>query len=444
MRYLPHTDDEIAAMLSVVGSRELDDLFSHLPADCRRSRPMELPEAMTEWELDRHMDALAGRTATSPRYKVFLGAGSYSHHIPASVSYLLGRSEFSTAYTPYQPEISQGTLQAIYEYQTLVTRLLGMDVANASMYDGASALAEALLMAIRITRRTAVAISRAIHPHYREVVRAYLRPTGTSVVELDYRPDGRTDLGGVAGAPELAAIAIQSPNFFGCIEDLNAAARTAHADGKTLLVAGFTEPLAFGLIQNPGRQGADIACGEGQSFGIPRSFGGPGLGMFAANKEFMRSMPGRLVGKTTDRQGRRGFVLTLATREQHIRRDKATSNICSNQGLCATTAAMYMASLGGTGLRELAELNHDKCGYLKAALAAAGFRLPFGAPGFNEFVVTFPAGFDRTWQRLLRRRIVAGLPLGAYYPELAGSYLLCVTETMSREELDELVKEVSA
>jgi glycine dehydrogenase subunit 1 len=444
MRYLPHTNDEITAMLSTVGVRDLEELFSHLPADCRRSRPMELPEAMTEWELNRHMDSLAGRTATFPRYKVFLGAGSYDHHIPASVSYLLGRSEFSTAYTPYQPEISQGTLQAIYEYQTLVTRLLGMDVANASMYDGASALAEALLMAIRITRRTTVAVSKAVHPHYREVVRAYLRPTGYNVIELDYGPDGRTDLNGAAGVPELAAIAVQSPNFFGCIEDLNAAAQIAHADGKTLLVACFTEPLAFGLVKNPGQQGADIACGEGQSFGIPRSFGGPGLGMFAAKKEFMRSMPGRLVGKTTDRQGRQGFVLTLATREQHIRREKATSNICSNQGLCATTAAMYMASLGGTGIRELSELNHDKCAYLKAALAAAGFRLPFGAPTFNEFVVTFPSDFDRTYQRLLRRRVVAGLPLAAYYPELAGSYLLCATETLSREDLDELVKEVSA
>jgi glycine dehydrogenase subunit 1 len=312
------------------------------------------------------------------------------------------------------------------------------------MYDGASALAEALLMAIRITRRTTVAVSRAIHPHYREVVRAYLRPTGYTVIELDYGADGRTDLGGAAGVPELAAIAIQSPNFFGCIEDLQAAAQTAHDDGRTLLVACFTEPLAFGLVKNPGRQGADIACGEGQSFGIPRSFGGPGLGMFAAKKEFMRSMPGRLVGKTTDRQGRRGFVLTLSTREQHIRREKATSNICSNQGLCATTAAMYMASLGGTGLRELAELNHDKCGYLKAGLAAAGLRLPFGAPTFNEFVVAFPAGFDRTYPRLLRRGIVAGLPLSAWYPELTGSYLLCVTETLTRADLDELVKEVSA
>jgi glycine dehydrogenase subunit 1 len=312
------------------------------------------------------------------------------------------------------------------------------------MYDGASALAEALLMAIRITRRTTVAVSRAIHPLYRRVVQTYLQPTGYKVIELDYGPDGRTDLGRTAGLPELAAIALQSPNFFGCIEDLQSAAQTAHADSKTLLVACFTEPLAFGLIKNPGRQGADIACGEGQSLGIPRSFGGPGLGMFAAKRAFVRSMPGRLVGQTTDRQGRRGFVLTLATREQHIRREKATSNICSNQGLCATTAAMYMASLGGTGLQELAQLNYDKCTYLKQALQRAGLKLPFAAPIFNEFVVTFPAGFDRTYQHLLKRKIVAGLALDAYYPELAGSYLLCVTETLAKADLDGLVKEVTA
>jgi len=444
MRYLPHTPEEIASMLQTVGAQDLDDLFSTLPADCRRTRPLKLPEAMTEWDLNSHMGTLAGRQATAPRYTVFMGAGSYDHYIPASVSYLLGRSEFSTAYTPYQPEISQGTLQAIYEYQTLVTRLLGMDVANASMYDGASALAEALLMAIRITGRSRVAVSRAIHPLYRRVVQTYLRPTGNEVIELDYGPDGLTDLSGVDKVSELAAIAIQSPNFFGCIENLQFAAQTAHADGKTLLVACFTEPLAFGLIKSPGRQDADIACGEGQSLGIPRSFGGPGLGMFAAKKAFVRSMPGRLVGQTKDRQGRRGFVLTLSTREQHIRRDKATSNICSNQGLCATTAAMYMASLGGTGLQELAQLNYDKCIYLQQALQRAGLRLPFAAPTFNEFVVTFPAGFDRTYQRLLKRKIVAGLSLGEYYPELAGSYLLCVTETLAKEDLDGLVKEVTA
>ncbi len=378
------------------------------------------------------------------QYKSFVGAGSYHHHIPAALPYLLGRSEFSTAYTPYQPEISQGTLQAIYEYQTLVARLLGMDVANASMYDGASALAEALLMAVRITRRSKVAVSVAIHPLYRKVVDTYFRPTGYEIIELPYGPDGRSDLAAVPDVSDLAAIAVQSPNFFGCIEDMEAISAKAHKDPKTLMVACFTEPLAYGLLKNPGDLGADIACGEGQSFGIPQSFGGPGLGMFAAKKAYMRSMPGRLVGRTTDRDGKRGFVLTLATREQHIRREKATSNICSNQGLCATTAAMYMAFLGGTGLRNLAKLNYDKAQYLKKQLLNAGASAVFSAPGFNEFVVRLPAGFEQKQQRLLGKKIVAGLSLAAFYPELKDGYLFCATETLTKPDMDTVIKEVAA
>jgi glycine dehydrogenase subunit 1 len=390
------------------------------------------------------MDNLAGQVSGTHHNNVFVGAGSYHHHVPASVSYLLGRSEFSTAYTPYQPEISQGTLQAIYEYQSLVTRLLGMDVANASMYDGASGLAEALLMAIRVSRRNKVAVSKAIHPNYRQVVDTYFKPTGYEIIELPYRPDGRSDLAAISDISDLAAIAVQSPNFFGCIEDLESVALKAHEDPKTLMVACFTEPLAYGLLKNPGSLGADIACGEGQSFGIPQSFGGPGLGMFAAKKAYVRSMPGRLVGRTVDRDGKGGFVLTLATREQHIRREKATSNICSNQGLCATAAAMYMASLGGTGLRGLATLNYDKSAYLKKRMVQAGLSLPFDAPTFNEFVVKLPAGFEQKYQQLLNKKIVAGLPLAPYYPELAGCHLFCVTETFSKQDMDTLVEEVAA
>lgn len=444
MRYLPNTEQEITAMLEVIGASSMDDLFATIPSECRRKDPMDLPAAMTEWELNRHMDILAGQDAGLHHKKIFIGAGSYHHHIPASVSYLLGRSEFSTAYTPYQPEISQGTLQAIYEYQTLVTRLLGMDVANASMYDGASGLAEALLMAIRISRRHKVAVSKAIHPNYRQVVKTYFKPTGYEVIELPYRPDGRSDLAALSEVSDLAAVAVQSPNFFGCIEDLENVALKAHQDPKTLMVACFTEPLAYGLLKNPGSLGVDIACGEGQSFGIPQSYGGPGLGMFAAKKAYMRSMPGRLVGRTVDREGKKGFVLTLATREQHIRREKATSNICSNQGLCATTAAMYMASLGSTGLRGLATLNYDKSEYLKRQMVRAGLSLPFDAPTFNEFVVKLPVGFERKYQQLLERKIVAGLPLAAYYPELADCHLFCVTETISKPDMDALVKEVAA
>lgn len=442
MRYLPHTDEDIAEMLQVVGVESLDALFSVIPEASRRRTDLGLPEAVTEWELNDLMGSLAGSMAVAPEYKIFMGAGSYEHHIPASVSYLLARSEFSTAYTPYQPEISQGTLQAVFEYQSLVAALLGMDMANASLYDGASALAEALLMAARINRRKKVVLSSLINPFYRRVARTYMEPAGFEIIELPYLPDGRTDLGGLGILDDVAAIAIQSPNYFGCAEDI-AAVESLTRGTKTLLVASFTEPLAFGLYRSPGSQGADIACGEGQSFGIPQSYGGPGLGMFACLKPYMRSMPGRLVGQTVDREGNRGFVLTLATREQHIRREKATSNICTNSSLCAVTSAMYMASLGGTGLRELAKLNYDKAEYLKRELNKAGFKTPFASPTFNEFVVEFPAGFETAYRRLLERKVVAGLPLAHDYPELQNHYLLCVTETKTRKDLDTLVSLLS-
>ena len=432
-------------MLQAVGAESLDDLFSTIPKDCRFTGDLDLPPAMTEWDLTNHMAELAGQMAAWPECKVFVGAGSYSHNIPASVPYLLSRSEFSTAYTPYQPEISQGTLQAIFEYQTLASRLLGMEVANASMYDGASALAEALLMAIRIARgkKTTVAVSKLIHPMYRQVVQTYFDPTDYKIAELDYLPDGSTDLSPVEGLDDLAVIAVQSPNFFGCVENIQAVSDAAHKH-KALSVIGFTEPLAYGLFKSPGSQGADIACGEGQSLGIPQSYGGPGLGMFTALQKYVRSMPGRLIGQTTDRNGERGFVLTLATREQHIRREKATSNICSNQGLCATMTTMYMASLGGTGIRKVARLNRDKAEYMKSELKKAGLEIPFERPTFNEFVVKFPEGYESTYQKLIDRQIVAGIPIECHYPELTDHYLLCVTETHSKADIDALVKEVTA
>ena len=444
MRYLPHTKDDIADMLQTIGIGSLDELFDSLPEACRRKKDLDLPDPMTEWELNNYMGSLASTVAVCPEYKVFIGAGSYDHYIPEVTRQLLGRSEFVTAYTPYQPEISQGTLQAIYEYQTLTTRLLGLDVANASMYDGASALAEALLMAVRITRRKKVLVSRLIHPLYRRVVQTYFEPTGYEVVELPYLENGQTDLSGLGNLDEIAGIAIQSPNFMGCIEDIGAVGETVHSDKKTLMIVSFSEPLAYGILKNPGSLGADIACGEGQSLGIPRSFGGPGLGMFAAKKAYMRQMPGRLIGKTKDVDGKNGFVLTLSTREQHIRREKATSNICSNQGLCATAAGMYMAALGGSGIRKLAQLNHDKAAYLKSALKNAGFEIPFGTPTFNEFVVKFPDGFEARYSKLIAKNIVPGLPLVLHYPELEGHYLLCVTETMDKTDLDLLVKEIAS
>lgn len=443
MLYFPHTDEEIASMLQVVGVENLDNLFSTVPEDCRFRGDLKLPEALSEWELNDHMASLSDNMAVSPEYKVFVGAGSYEHFIPASASYLLSRSEFVTSYTPYQPEMSQGTLQAIYEYQTLAARLLGMEVATASHYDGSTALAEALLMAIRISKRKKVAVSSLIHPLYRQVVQTYFEPTGYEVVELPYLNNGLTDVTGLDGMDDLAAVAIQSPNFFGCIENLQAIGQKAH-EKKALFVASFTEALAYGLLKSPGSQGADIVGGEGQSLGIPRSFGGPALGMLASTRKHMRNLPGRLVGKTKDLDGKRGFVLTLATREQHIRREKATSNICTNNSLCALAAAMYMASVGGTGIRELARLNHDKSEYLKMELKKAGFTITFDSPTFNEFVVEFPSGFEATYKRLLEKKIVAGLSLAPYYPELSSHYLLCVTETRSKDDMDALVREVKS
>ncbi len=443
MRYLPHTDADITSMLKVAKAENLEELFSNIPKDCRLTGNLNLPSPLTEWELNDFMDALAGSIAVSPEYKIYIGAGSYEHYIPSSASYLLSRSEFVTSYTPYQPEMSQGTLQAIFEYQTLTSRLLGMEVANASLYDGASALAEALLMAARITRHNKIAVSSLIHPMYRRVVETYLKPAGFEMIELPYLENGRTDLRPLEEIKDMAAVAVQSPNFFGCIEDLKVFSELAHVK-KALSITAFTEPLAYGLLKNPGSLGADIACGEGQSMGIPRSFGGPVLGMFAAKMKYVRNMPGRLVGKAYDKDGKRGFVLTLATREQHIRREKATSNICTNSGLCALASAIYMASVGGTGIRKLALLNHDKAAYFKSELEKAGFKVPFNSPFFNEFIVKFPDGFETTYQQLLEKKIVAGLSLAPYYPELAGHYLMCATETKSKEDMDTLIREVKS
>jgi glycine dehydrogenase subunit 1 len=422
MRYLPHTEEEIATMLQTIGVGSLDDLFATIPESCCCRIGLNLPETLTEWELNAHMDALAANMAVTPEYKVFMGAGSYDHYIPASATYLLSRSEFVTSYTPYQPEMSQGTLQAIYEYQTLASRLMGM-------------------MAIRITRKKRVAISSLIHPLHRRVVQTYFDPTGYEVVELPYLKNGKTDLSGLEGLEGLAAVALQSPNFFGCIEDLNTAGQKAHAQ-ETLFIVSFTEPLAYGLLKTPGSQGADIVCGEGQSLGLPRSFGGPGLGMLGSLTKYMRNLPGRLIGRTKDRDGKNGFVLTLATREQHIRREKATSNICTNNSHCALSAAVYLASLGGSGFQKLSQLNHDKAQYLKNELIKAGFDIAFDSPTFNEFVVQFPTGFATKYNRLLDKKIVAGLAVETYYPELKDHYLLCATETMPKEDMDELVREV--
>jgi glycine dehydrogenase subunit 1 len=442
MRYLPHTDEDIRNMFDAIGVKDFEELFKTVPKSCRYDKEMALPAPKTEWNLNKYMAEIRSMMKVSSEHTVLIGAGRYQHHIPSTISYIMGRSEFLTAYTPYQPEMAQGTLQGLFEYQTLTARLLGVDVANASMYDGASALAEAMLMGLRIAKKKKrVAMSSAIHPHFRQVVHTYFQPTEFDIIELPFLEDGRTDLSSLAGEIDLAAVALQSPNFFGVVEEMEQAAEAIHQAGA-LFVASFSEPLAFGLLKNPGNAGADIVCGEGQSFGMPKSFGGPGLGMFGCNQKYVRNLPGRLVGETTDLEGNRGYVLTLATREQHIRREKATSNICSNQGICTLTAAMYMASLGGTGLRKLARLNYDKAEYLKQGLKDAGATLCFSSPTFNEFVVEFKDDYGPVQKRLMEQKIVAGLHLAKYYPGFDNRYLFCVTETASKEVLDIVISEV--
>ena len=442
MRYLPHTDADIGNMFDAIGVKDFGELFGTVPESCRYDTEMDLPDPKTEWKLNSHMAEIRSMMKVTPNHTMLLGAGRYQHHIPSTIPSVMGRSEFLTAYTPYQPEMAQGTLQGLFEYQTLTARLLGVDVANASIYDGASALAEALLMGIRVSKKKKrVAVSSAINPHFRQVVDAYFRPTEFEVFELPFGKDGRTDLSVLAGEEGLAAVALQTPNFFGVVEDMEAAAGAIHNAGA-LCIASFSEPLAFGLFKNPGSCGADIVCGEGQSFGMPMSYGGPGLGMFGCKDKFVRNLPGRLVGETTDLDGNRGYVLTLSTREQHIRREKATSNICSNQGICTLTAAMYMASLGGTGLKKLAKLNYDKSEYLKKGLRDTVAKICFSSPTFNEFVVEFKDDFQPVRKRLMEQGIVAGLDLSRFYPGFDGRYLFCVTETASKKVLDTVISEV--
>jgi glycine dehydrogenase subunit 1 len=442
MRYIPHTPGDVAQMLARIGVGSLEELFVGVPAAVRLNRPLDLPVPLAEPELVRELKALAARNATPSSHVSFLGGGAYQHFIPAAIDMLISRSEFYTAYTPYQPEISQGTLQAIFEFQTLICQLTGMEVANASMYDGASACAEAALMAVRLTRRQRVLVSRALNPRWRAVIATYCRYLELEVVEIGYDRDGRTDHNDLAGKLDsrTAAVIAGYPNYFGVVEDLAVLAGLAQSAGAKL-VAGVAEGVALGLLKSPGELGADIVAGEGQSFGLPVSFGGPYVGFFAARMKDVRAMPGRLVGETLDRDGRRGFVLTLSTREQHIRREKATSNICSNQGLCALTATVFLSLLGKQGLRELAGQNLAKAAYARQQLARIeGVSLSFAAPGFNEFVVRTARPVEEVLAALEQQGILGGIPLGGDYPELADAMLVCVTEQHRRADIDALVQ----
>lgn len=439
--YTPHTPADLDAMLGAIGVGSIDALVAHVPAGLRATAGVALPDGLSEPELRERFAALAARNA-GVGVATFLGAGAYPHHVPAVVNQILLRSEFATAYTPYQPEVSQGTLQAIFEFQTFAAMLLGLDVANASMYDGASATAEAVLMARRMApERRTVLLARALHPHYRDVVRTYVRGLrDVEVREVAFGEDGRTDLQALRGAlgPDTLCVVVGQPNVFGVVEDLAALAPPVQAAGA-LLVSATSEALALALLRSPGACGVDIAVAEGQSFGLPVSYGGPGVGLFATHERHVRAMPGRVVGETVDGEGRRGFVLTLATREQHIRRERATSNICTNQGLCALAVTVHLAMLGRHGLARAARVNYRAAHDVAARLDAAGVPRRFTAPFFNELVVQVPDA-DARWQALAEREgVIAGYPLGRWYPELRDTLLLCVTEIHGEDQIARLV-----
>ncbi len=439
MSYLSLSEKDKKDMLAAAGVTAIEDLFCCIPEEVRLKRDLRLPQALTELELTRAVEGL-GRKNGYPGYLSFLGGGAYDHFIPALVDSLSSRGEFVSPYTPYQPEVSQGTLQIIFEFQTLVCQLTGLAIANASLYDGSTGAAEAVLMAQRVTGRPKVLLARTVHPQYREVVRTYVKNVGIELEELPYGRDGRVDVAALDRSLDdrTAAVVFQSPNFFGIVEDVKALSEAAHGR-QALSVALFAEALSLALLEAPGDLGVDIVTGEAQSFGVPLSFGGPYLGFMACRKDFLRQMPGRIVGQTTDVDGRRGFVLTLATREQHIRRERATSNICTNQALCALRATIFLETMGRQGLREMAVQNACKAAYAAERLASVpGIERKFAGPFFNEFVLMFPKPWAEVAAGLRGKGIIGGLGLTADYPELGNAALVCVTELKTRADIDRL------
>lgn len=442
MRYIPNSPEERAEMLDSIGLSNANELFRSIPADVQLGRKLNVTDPLAEPEVIAALEEMAAKNtaATKPS---FLGAGVYSHYSPTIVDHLIQRSEFFTSYTPYQPEISQGTLQYIFEFQTLICQLTGMEVANASMYDGSTAMAEAYLMSQRVTRRDKIVVATSVHPEYREVARTYTKHGDAEIVEVafDHSTGQLSDLSALDD--KTAALVVQSPNFFGCVEDLKALADAAHAVGA-LLVVVVPEAISFGLLKSPGSCGADIVIGEGQSFGIPMSFGGPHVGIFATQDKYVRQMPGRLCGIAYDKNGNRGFTLTLSTREQHIRREKATSNICTNQGLIALAATIYMEAMGKKGLQEAAEQNAQKAAYAKKKISEVeGFSIPFSAPTFNEFVVRGSKPAVEVLESVRAKGVIGGLALSKYYGGHENDFLVCVTETSSKASIDSLVSALS-
>ena len=442
--YAPHTGDDIEAMLASIGAGSLDELL-RVPDAVAFKGALDVPAGLPETELARKMSEYAARNSAATVYVSFLGAGAYRHYCPPVVMALAMRGEFLTAYTPYQAEVSQGYLQAIYEWQTYVCLLTGLDVANASVYDGATALAEAVIMAVNATGRRAVLVSSALHPNYREVLRTYGRGLELDIEEVPAAEDGTTDLSSLdalLAGKRYAAVAIQSPNFFGCIDVPSAGARAAFESTGTVPIAVVAEALSLAALEPPAAWGAQIAVGEAQSFGNPLNFGGPYVGFIACTSEHVRRIPGRLVGRTVDKNGQPAYVLTLQAREQHIRREKATSNICTNQAHCALVATIYLAALGATGLRRAAALNLERIDRLAERVCAIeGFSRAFTAPVFNEVVIRVPAGAstERVLAALRERKILGGLEVGCWYPELGDCILMTATETTTDAEIDALV-----
>jgi len=426
--YIPNTVAEQDDLLAAVGLSSVDELFADIPDDYRNP-PLRLPDPMSELEIQRELGAMAGRNRPLSSGPSFLGAGSYYHFIPSIVKAVMTRGEFLTAYTPYQPEVSQGTLQVIFEFQTMISALYGMEVANAGMYDGATSLAEAVLMACRVTRRQQVVVSDTVAPAYRQVIATYCQAQG---IAIDIVPTAEI---GASVTEATAGVVAQYPNFYGGLDDLAGLAATAHDDGALLVVSA--DPLAMGMLKPPGDFGADIVTGEGQPIGIPPSFGGPYLGLFSCKQQYIRQMPSRLVGRTTDTQGRTGYVLTLQTREQHIRRERATSNICTNEALYALASTIYLAAMGRHGLRQVAELCYHKAHYAASAIAGLdGYSLPQSGEFFQEFVVSCADVPSKINRRLMERNILGGLDVSDRFDN---GMLLCVTEMNSREDIDALV-----
>lgn len=440
MSYISLSKKEKQDMLDKVGVSSVEELFRSIPDGFRLDRPLDVPQAHSEPELLARFEDLAARNSGRD-YLSFLGGGIYPHFIPSLVDYLANRGEFVSPYTPYQPEVSQGTLQVIFEFQSLMCQLTGMDVSNASLYDGASGAAEAVLMANRINRKTKILVARSVHPQYRQTIDTYIRNLGLTAETLGYAPDGRLDLSELETRldAETSAVLVQSPNYFGVVEDMPAVVERLH-DHKALSIAVVVEPLSMGLLEPPGDCGVDIVTGEAQSFGIPESFGGPVLGYLACGRQFIRQMPGRIAGETTDVDGNRGYVLTLSTREQFIRRERATSNICTNQALCLLRATIFLEALGRKGLRDLALLNVHKAAYaLQRLTAIEGIRARFDGPVFNEFVLEFKGSpWKAIAEKLKQNNILGGLALEHDYPELADCALVCVTENHSKEDIDRL------